>query len=146
MFCIRQISEICISHIYIFKKSYISVAGEILYKPCYVGPCHHGIARAWVADGGHGLQKRRVTANISNKQSRIADNWWSFILGGWAGEGLTTPYRKYHLVTKCYTGPRTWRALVNTIMNLRVPQKAENLLTSWVTIGFPRGTPLHGVS
>jgi hypothetical protein len=24
--------------------------------PCYVGPCHHGMARPTVADGGEGLQ------------------------------------------------------------------------------------------
>jgi hypothetical protein len=38
-----------------------------------------------------------------------------------------------------------WRAVVNTITNLRVPQKAENL-TSLVTISFSRMTVLHEVS
>jgi hypothetical protein len=37
-------------------------------------PCHHGMARPQVADGGGGLQIWRVAANILNKQSRIADN------------------------------------------------------------------------
>jgi hypothetical protein len=31
-------------------------------------PCHHGMARPQVADGGDGLQIRRVAANIFNKQ------------------------------------------------------------------------------
>jgi len=39
----------------------------------------------------------------------------------WWFDGLITPHRKIQqLVTKCYRGPRTWRALVNTVMNLRV--------------------------
>jgi hypothetical protein len=36
-------------------------------------PCHHGMARPQVADGGNGLQIWRVAANILNKQSRTAD-------------------------------------------------------------------------
>jgi hypothetical protein len=36
-------------------------------------------------------------------------------------------------------------AFVNTVMNLRVQQKAGNVLTSWVTIRFSRRTVLHGV-
>jgi len=35
-------------------------------------------------------------------------------------EGLTTPHHKNQLVTKCYIGPQNWRALLNTVMNLRV--------------------------
>jgi hypothetical protein len=44
-------------------------------------PCHHGMARPQVADGGDGLQVWRVAANILNKQSRRADKEWysSFI-------------------------------------------------------------------
>jgi hypothetical protein len=30
-------------------------------------------------------------------------------------------------------------------MNLRVPQNAENFLTSWGTVSFSRRTLLHGV-
>jgi len=37
------------------------------------------------------------------------------------------------------------RALLNTVMNLLVPQKAGNLLTNWSTISFSRKTLLHGV-
>jgi hypothetical protein len=36
-------------------------------------PCHYGMARPQVADGGHGLQIWKVTANVLNKQSRTAD-------------------------------------------------------------------------
>jgi hypothetical protein len=42
--------------------------------PCYVGPCHHGMARPRVAVGGDGLQLWRVVANIFNMQSHTADN------------------------------------------------------------------------
>jgi hypothetical protein len=35
-----------------------------------------------------------------------------------------------------------WRAVVNMVMNLRVPEKAENL-TSSTTASFSRGTVLH---
>jgi len=42
-------------------------------NPCYMGSCHHGMVRPWVADGGDGLQMWRVAANILNKQSRTAD-------------------------------------------------------------------------
>jgi hypothetical protein len=40
-------------------------------------PCHHGMARPLVADGGDGLQLWRVAANILDKQSPTAENWWS---------------------------------------------------------------------
>jgi hypothetical protein len=39
-----------------------------------------------------------------------------------------------------------WRAVVITVMNLRVPQKVGNFLTSWVTVGFWRSTLLYGVT
>jgi hypothetical protein len=38
-----------------------------------------------------------------------------------------------------------WRALVNAVMNLRVPQNAGNL-TSWGPVSFSRRHLLHGVS
>jgi hypothetical protein len=34
----------------------------------------------------------------------------------------------------------------NTVMNLRVPQKAKNLLVRCATIRFSRRTPFHGIS
>ena len=39
-----------------------------------------------------------------------------------------------------------WQTLVNTMLNLQVPQEAKNLLSSWATKSFPRITMLHGVS
>ena len=39
-----------------------------------------------------------------------------------------------------------WRALVNAVMNLRVPQNAGNFLTSREQFSFSSRTLLHGVS
>jgi hypothetical protein len=39
-----------------------------------------------------------------------------------------------------------WRALVNAVMSLRVPQNAGNFLTSRELVSFSRKTLLHGVS
>ena len=38
-----------------------------------------------------------------------------------------------------------WRALVNEVMNIRVPQNVENFLTSWGTPRFSRRNLPHGV-
>jgi hypothetical protein len=65
-------------------------------------PCHHGIARPQVADGGDGLQIWRVDANILNKQPRAADKGWSSSLA--VGRGLTTPIVKRHHIMKCFYG------------------------------------------
>jgi hypothetical protein len=39
-----------------------------------------------------------------------------------------------------------WRALVNAVMNIRVPRNAGNFLTSCKPVSFSRRTVLHGVS
>jgi hypothetical protein len=39
-----------------------------------------------------------------------------------------------------------WRAVVNTVMNLRVPQNAENLPSGCTTCGLSSGTQLQRVS
>jgi hypothetical protein len=71
-------------------------------------PRHNGMAPPEVADGGDDLQMWRVAVNILNKQLRTADKGWSSSLGV---EGLTTPYRKNQLVTKCHKRPRIWMHL-----------------------------------
>jgi hypothetical protein len=43
-------------------------------------PCHHGMARPQVADGGDGLQIWRVAVTIFNKQSRTADREILYLL------------------------------------------------------------------
>jgi hypothetical protein len=45
----------------------------ILYAHVMRVPCHHGMVRPQVADGGNGLQIWRVAVNIMNKQSRATD-------------------------------------------------------------------------
>jgi hypothetical protein len=39
-----------------------------------------------------------------------------------------------------------WWALVNVVMNIRVPQNAGNLLTSSEPVSFSRRVLFHGVS
>ena len=39
-----------------------------------------------------------------------------------------------------------WRAVVNSVMNLWVPENAGNFLSSSGTVSFSRMTLLHGVS
>jgi len=40
----------------------------------------------------------------------------------------------------------TWRALVNAVLNLQVPQDEGNFLTSCTPVSFSRRTLLYGVS
>jgi hypothetical protein len=54
-------------------------------------PCHHGMARPQVPDGGDGLQIWRAAANILNKQSRTADKGWSSSLGFGRGDNNSSP-------------------------------------------------------
>jgi hypothetical protein len=39
-----------------------------------------------------------------------------------------------------------WRALMNAVMNLWIPQYARNFLTSYKPVNFSRRNLLHGVS
>jgi hypothetical protein len=68
------------------------------------------MARLQVADGGDGLQIWRAAANVSNKQSRIADKEWS---STWT-VSLEGPKQQAVDTDKC-------RAITNTIMILRFP-------------------------
>jgi hypothetical protein len=83
-----------------------------------VGPCHHGMACSVVVDVGDGLQIWTIEANILNKQSRTADKEWSSSVGGGRGANSSSQKKK---IMKCYTVPRTWRAVVNTTVNFGVP-------------------------
>jgi hypothetical protein len=38
-----------------------------------------------------------------------------------------------------------WWALLNMVVSILVPLRVGNFLTDWVTVGFSRRTPLHGV-
>jgi hypothetical protein len=56
---------------------------DILYTYSYhvrCVPCHHGMARPQVADGGDDLLIWRVVANLLNKQSRTPDKG---LISGW---------------------------------------------------------------
>jgi hypothetical protein len=76
-------------------------------------PCHHGMARLQVADGGKGLQIWRVAANILNKQSRTADKGWPSSLGVW--RALTTPHRKKNTLRNVTKGLGIGRKLWNDL-------------------------------
>jgi hypothetical protein len=54
----------------------------LVISPFYMGPCYNDMARHRVADGGDGLQMRRVAANIFNKQLRTVQRM-VLHLGGW---------------------------------------------------------------
>jgi hypothetical protein len=73
-------------------------------------PCHHGMARPQVADGGDGVQ-----ICSCNKQSRTADEGWSSVWGV-GREGKTT-HHKTSLLTKCHKGARTW---TNSLERLKI--------------------------
>jgi hypothetical protein len=111
----------------IFKISYIRGHVRWVLR-------HHNMARRQVTDGGDGLQMWRVAANILNKQSRTADKRWSSSLGVGHGANNFSPYKISLLSQRAsdldsldrrpnYLAQDMdqWRALVNTVMNLRVP-------------------------
>jgi hypothetical protein len=52
-----------------------------------IGPCHHGMARPQVADGG--TVSNMEGMNKLNKQPRTADDGWSSSLG--VGRGANNP-------------------------------------------------------
>jgi hypothetical protein len=53
-------------------------------------------------------------------------------------------YLSFHWINMAQDRDR-WRALVNTVPNLRVTSEAENFLTGWATVSFSRRILFHGV-
>jgi hypothetical protein len=72
-------------------RQYLVSASYCVFHVMWV-PCHHGMARPQVVDGGNDLQIWRVIANILKKQLQTAGKGWSYSLG--FGVGLTTPHHK----------------------------------------------------
>jgi hypothetical protein len=103
------------------NKSQKNLRGLFSYKRInlyYVKwvPRHYGIARPQISERREGLQIWRVATNGSSGQPKRGHlTGW-----GWVGRWPNASPQSQHF-TKCYTGPQTWRALVNTIMNLQVP-------------------------
>jgi hypothetical protein len=58
------------------------------------------MSRPRVADGGYGLQIRRVTAKVLNGQSRTADKGWSSCFG----RGITSHRKKKCLLRNVTEG------------------------------------------
>jgi len=76
------------------RREMLQILRFVIYQPengyfhVNTRPCHHGMARPRVVDGGDGFQIWRVAVNMSNKQSRTAVVPQ---LGGWArGYQFTT--------------------------------------------------------
>jgi hypothetical protein len=86
------------------------------YIDVNVGLCHHEVARPQVADGGHGLYIWRVAANEAKRPlGRRRRRWESNTIMdlrviGWEGVDWI------HLAQD----RDQWRAVVITLMNLRV--------------------------
>jgi hypothetical protein len=85
-------------------------------RPCYMGPCHHGMARPRVVEGGDGLKIWRVATNILNKQSRTADKGWFSSLE--VGRGADNSLPSKTLSCNVTEGLRIGG---NAVMNLQVP-------------------------
>jgi hypothetical protein len=69
---------------------------RILYGVPFIGhvtgvPCHSGMERPQLADGGDGLQIWWIAANILDKQSRTADKGCSSSLGVRRGAKNSSP-------------------------------------------------------
>jgi len=90
----------------IFMFEFIWQTLEIIIQFSLLSPFHHDMARSLVADEGDGLQIWRIAVNIFNQRSRTAEKKWPSSLG--VGRDVTTHRKKEQLVTKCYTGLRTW--------------------------------------
>jgi hypothetical protein len=81
--CLRLSTQFMLQTAGIINSRVIVYSGA-LRSVCYISdssskevhvrwvPCHHGMSRPEVVDGGDSLQIWRVAANILNKQSRTA--------------------------------------------------------------------------
>jgi len=104
-----------------------------------------------------------VAANTLNKESRTADKVCSSSLG--VGRGANNfSRRKIILFGNVTQGIEIWRvvkkdlgnmcmaqdsdwwqAVVNSVMNLRIPWKAGNFLSVWGTLSFSKRALLRGI-
>jgi hypothetical protein len=71
-------------NVYIFVSVYSNTDVRLV-------PCHRGMARPQVADGGDGLLIWSIAANILNKQSRTAEKGWFSRLGVGRGASNSSP-------------------------------------------------------
>jgi hypothetical protein len=71
----------------------LNIILEPKQKSCHVKcvPCHHGMTRPQVADGGDVLQIWRVASNILNKQPRPAGKECFSGLGVGRGANISSP-------------------------------------------------------
>jgi hypothetical protein len=108
-------TELRICHIWVSVCKYVSApnSDRIVWV---------SVTMAWRVVGlrmdDNGLHISKVLENILNKQAWTADKGLSSSFG--VGRGATTPYVKNRLVTACYTGPRYWQSVVNTMKNILV--------------------------
>jgi hypothetical protein len=94
----------------------------------------------------NGFQLCRLAASTLNKQPWTDNKGWSPAWG--LGVELTTLHRKNKLVTKNLTAKdrNRWRALVNSVLNLRVPWNAGKLSSGLASSGLLSSAHLHRVS
>jgi hypothetical protein len=108
------------------------------------------VPTAWRVTGcgwRNGLQLWRVAANIWNKQPRTNDKECTSSLG--LGVGLTTLHRKINLLRtwkEINFFSNRWRALVNSLLILRVLCNAGKLSSGLTYSGLSSSAQLHTVS
>jgi hypothetical protein len=78
------------------------------------------MARPRVVDVEDGLQTWRVAANIKRKQPQRADKGWSSVFGVERGANNFPSQKKNSFLRSLTQGLRTGRAVVNTVMNIRL--------------------------
>jgi hypothetical protein len=68
--------------------------------PVNMVPCHHGMARPQVADGGDSRKERKIAVKVLTKQSRTAEKGRSFSLI--VGRVNAASYKVLHRATDLY--------------------------------------------